>query len=306
MGQRVRHRPWAWLGSLALGMITACSQPSSTAPAAQSTRSIRDSSSTNPPQLVVLGDSTAETLSYALQATAPAGTKVIDAALFGCGLAIGTNASFDPPHPQMAMFPSCNSASPSSEQWPALDVEAVRSTAPGDVIFFVAGVWETEDLLIGGKWTNILAPSFQRNEIRQMRRVVQIGTAHGAHFELATMPANAAGAVIRHSPVGQDSPTRRMIYDRLITRVAGEFPGRASVVDLAAILSPGGEYRATLNGVQVRTHDGVHTPSYAPGNPFSGNSSYPVAEAFYQWLGPKIWPLIVASSRAHREASSAG
>jgi hypothetical protein len=304
MGQRAGHRPLAWFGWLALGcMVTACSQPSSTAPTTtQPTGAIRDASSMNPPQVVVLGDSSAATLWYALQATAPAGTTVVDGALFGCALAIGTNASFDPPHPQMPMVPSCNSATPSPRQWPTLDAEAVRNTAPGDVILFVAGVWETEDLLIGGQWTNILAPSFQSNEISQMRRVVQIGTAHGAHFEFATMPANAAGAAFHHAPVGQDSPTRRSIYNRLITKVAGEFPGKASVVDYAGILSPGGVYRATLDGVQVRTLDGVHTPSYAPGNPFAGNANYPVAEAFYRWLGPRIWPLIIAPSATHRRA----
>ncbi len=260
----------------------------------------------NPAQLVVLGDSSAATLSYALEATAPAGIKVVNGALFGCALAIATNASDDPPHPQMPMVATCNSASPSRKQWPALDAEEVRGTAPGDVILFVAGVWETQDLLIGGQWTNILAPSFQRNELSQMRRAVQIGTAHGAHFEFATMPTNAAGAAFHRPPVPQDSPTRRLIYNRLITKVAAEFPVRASVIDYGGILSPGGVFRKTLDGVQVRTIDGVHTPAYAPGNVFSSNASYPVAEAFYRWLGPKIWPLIVASSAAHRGASPAG
>jgi hypothetical protein len=51
--------------------------------------------------------------------------------------------------------------------------------------------------------------------------------------------------------------------------------------------------------VQVRTADGVHTPSYAPGNVFAGNSSLTVAEAFYRWLSPRIWPLILASSSGH-------
>jgi hypothetical protein len=260
----------------------------------------------NPAQLVVLGDSSAASLSYALEATAPAGTKVVNGALFGCALAVGTDSSNDPPHPQLPRVPACNSASPSRKQWPALDAEAVRGTAPGDVILFVAGVWETEDLLIGGKWTNILAPSFQRNEISEMRRIVQIGTAHGAHFDFATMPANVAGAAFGLPPFPQDSPTRRLIYDRLITSVAGEFRGRASVIDLGGILSPGGVFSVTLDGVQVRTLDGVHTPAYAPGNPYADNATYLVAEAFYRWLGPKIWPLIVASSAHHRGASPAG
>ena len=55
---------------------------------------------------------------------------------------------------------------------------------------------------------------------------------------------------------------------------------------------------AFRDGVQIRTLDGVHTPSYDPGNPYEGNSTQPVADAFYNWLSPRIWPSIVASSRA--------
>ena len=40
----------------------------------------------------------------------------------------------------------------------------------------------------------------------------------------------------------------------------------------------------------------MHTPSYAPGNAFVGNSTEAVANAFYNWLSPRIWPLIIASN----------
>ena len=51
-----------------------------------------------------------------------------------------------------------------------------------------------------------------------------------------------------------------------------------------------------LDGVQVRAPDGVHTPSYAKGNVFVNNASEAVANAFYNWLAPRLWPLIIASS----------
>ena len=35
----------------------------------------------------------------------------------------------------------------------------------------------------------------------------------------------------------------------------------------------------------------MHTPAYAPGNVFAGNSTEPVAHAFYDWLSPRLWPL---------------
>jgi len=91
---------------------------------------------------------------------------------------------------------------------------------------------------------------------------------------------------------------RRRLYDGLLRKVAAEFPRQVSVIDYGAILSPLGVFVATISGVHVRSADGVHTPSYAPGNVFAGNSTEAVAHSFYNWLSPKIWPDILASGVA--------
>jgi peptidoglycan/LPS O-acetylase OafA/YrhL len=248
-----------------------------------------------PPRVVVLGDSLGYTLAFPLQATAPAGTTVVNGGLFGCGLAIGTNASNNPPTPELTMFPACNSATPAAQQWPARDREVVADTAPGDVVLFVAGTWEVQDILRDGRWTNIEQPADQRYLLGQMRQAVAIGTAHGAHFDFTTLPALDSGAYFHEAPLPEDSSARRVIYDRLIRQVAAEYPGRVGVIDYGAILAPGGTFTEFLGGVQVRTVDGVHTPVYAPGNVYAGNSTAAVAHTFYNWLSPRLWPLIVAS-----------
>ena len=247
-----------------------------------------------PPEIVVLGDSTALTLGYALAATAPAGTNVVNGGLYGCGLAIGSWVSNDPPTPQLAMFPACNESTPTDGQWPALDAARVADTGHGDVVLFVAGTWEVQDMLRAGSWTNITEPSFQHYEHDQLRKFVGIASAHGAHVELATMPAmGSASSSLEASRA--DSPQRRLIYDRLIREIAGEFPDRVSIVDYGSVLSPRGVFHEYLDGVQVRSADGIHTPAYAPGNAFAGTASEPVAHAFYDWLSPRLWPLIVAA-----------
>jgi hypothetical protein len=252
----------------------------------------------NPPRVVVLGDSTALTLSFALAATAPQGTTVVDGGNFGCGLAMGTFSSDHPPTAGLAMFAACNQTTPPSGQWPARDANAVRGSGPGDVVLFVAGDWEVQDILMSGHWTNILSTSFQRYEMGQLRRLVSIGTAEGAHLDFFTMPAEDGaeqlGKPLDASP--GDSPRRRAVYNSLLRRIASQFPGKVSVVDFGSILSPKGVFTTYIDGVQVRTPDGVHTPSYAPGNPFGGNSSEQVAQAFYNWLSPRIWPRILDSA----------
>jgi peptidoglycan/LPS O-acetylase OafA/YrhL len=258
-----------------------------------------------PPVVVVLGDSTALTLGAALSATAPAGTSVVNEGLYGCGLALGTFVSNKPPQLQLPMFQACNTATPAQGQWPAADARAVAHTAPGDLVLFVAGNWEVQDILRNGQWTNIEQPSFQKYELSQMRKAVQIGTAHGAHFAFTTMAASAVGSYFHEPPFPQDSPVRHKIYNRLIRKVADEFPGSVSVVDLNKVLSPKGTFTEYLDGVQVRTADGVHTPAYAPGNVFVNNSTAAVAHAFYNWLSPRIWPLIIDSNPATSTSSAA-
>ena len=248
----------------------------------------------DPPRVIVLGDSTALTLGIALAATAPPGTTVDNGGLYGCGLAMASWVSNDPPNPQLQMFPACNESTPTSGQWPALDAARVSDTGHRDIVLFVAGTWEVQDLLQSGHWTDIDQPSFQRDELEQMRKAVRIGTAHGAHFDFATMPAmGTAGDSLEASRA--DISQRRKIYDRLIHEVAAEHPRTVSIVDYGQIISPGGVYREFLNGVQVRSPDGVHTPAFAPGNAFAGNATEPVAHAFYDWLSPRLWPVILAT-----------
>ena len=262
-------------------------------------------SESKPPLVLVLGDSTAYTLGFALTATAPAGTTVVNGGLFGCGLVIGTSVSNAPPKPELAMFPDCNSATPISGQWPAVDSRAVAVTAPGDVVLFLAGTWETQDILRNGRWMYIGEPSYQRYILSQMRLAVAIGTMHGAHFDFATMPALAAGAPQHaESAYPENASTRRLIYNRLVRKVAAEFPGKVSVVDYGALLAPHGVFTEHQDGVQVRTSDGIHTPAYAPGNPFAGNSTEAQANAFYNWLSPRIWPLLLASNPSPATAAS--
>ena len=258
----------------------------------------------SPRWLVVLGDSTALTLGAALGATAPPGTTVVNGGLFGCGLAIATNASNTPPQLQLAMFPACNEASPAAKQWPAVDTQAVAGTAPGDLVLFVAGSWEVQDLLRNGQWTNIEEPSFQRYELSQMRKAVEIGIAHGAHFDFTTMPALAAGAAFHEAPFPEDSSARRLIYDQLITKVADRIPRLGERDRLRQTALPQGVFTEYLDGVQVRTADGVHTPAYSPGNAFVGNSTASVAHAFYNWLAPRIWPLIIDSNPSAADTAS--
>ncbi len=250
-----------------------------------------------PARVVVLGDSTAITLSYALHATAPQGTDVVDGGLFGCGLAIASATSADPPHPGLTLPPPCNSATPTGRQWPAVDTRLVALTRPGDVVLFLAGHDDTQGTLEHGAWTSILSPSFQQGELTRLRQLVTIATGHGAHLDLLTMPCTDSNFEFGTAPSPTDSANRRELFNKLLVKTAAAHPSTVSLIDYGSILCPTGRFTATLAGVQVRALDGIHTPAYAPGNPYAGNSTAEVAGRFYSWLAPRLWPKIISSGR---------
>ena len=141
-----------------------------------------------------------------------------------------------------------------------------------------------------------MQPSYQRYELGPAPPVDGIASAHGARVELATMPAMGAA---ESSPEASraDDPRRRLVYDGLLERAtAGSADGWHRRLRPGAV--PGRPVHEFLDGVQVRSADGIHTPAYAPGNAFAGNATEPVAHAFYDWLSPRLWPLIVATDRA--------
>ncbi len=252
-----------------------------------------------PHEVVVLGDSTALALGYALAATAPPGTTVVNGGLFGCGLAIASWFSDDPPSPKMAMTPRCRESTPDEQQWPAVDAARVAGTRRGDIVLFLAGYWEVMDLFRAGHWTDISQPSFRRYELGQLRELIRIASSHGAHVDLASMPAMADenDTVSVSHP---DSSRRRIAYNRLLRTAARESRGTVSVIGFSQVVSPKGDYREYLDGVQVRSADGVHTPAYAPGNVFADNAGQAVADRFYNWISPRLWPTIIASDRPAR------
>lgn len=253
-------------------------------------------STASPHHVVVLGDSTALDLGYALGDTEPAGTSVSTQALLGCGLAIASKASVGPGYGNIAMSPPCNEGSPPSHLWPPFDTQAVAGTGPGDVVLFIAGPWETPNFLVSGTWTNITQSAFHSTERHRLGRLIGIATAHGAHLDLLTLPCGNINWQTGGAPPVAESAKRRASYNKLLAAGAAAHPGTVSVIDLNHLLCPYGNFRLYLDGVQIRATDGVHTPTYAAGNSWVTNASPSVAHRFNKWLSPRLWPKIVASA----------
>ena len=127
-----------------------------------------------------------------------------------------------------------------------------------------------------------------------MRRAVRIGTAHGAHFDFATMPAmGTAGDSLEASRA--DISRRRKIYDRLIARWPPSTPAPSASWTTARSSRPVGSTASTWTACRSAHPTGSTPPPSLPGNAFAGNATEPVAHAFYDWLSPRLWPAILAT-----------
>jgi len=68
---------------------------------------------------------------------------------------------------------------------------------------------------------------------------------------------------------------------------------------------PGGTFENQIDGVTVRAPDGVHFPySFDPGTPQTALDTLEQVNGFGAWIGPRLWPSIVAT--AHKPAPHVG
>jgi peptidoglycan/LPS O-acetylase OafA/YrhL len=242
-------------------------------------------------RILVAGDSTGVTLALALAwpgTEARYGYRVYNAATLGCGLAVSTafsdHGSTDRPPPP------CRTSTPAAGQWPALLAAAAAADHP-DVILLAAGRWEVRDRQAtpGGPWLNITQPADAAYVKSQMEVALGIAARAGAVLGLATAPCYDSGETPSGGTWPEDSPGRVAAYNALVRSVADAHPGRVRVVDLYSMVCPGGHFHTRLDGLVVRTPDGVHYPFFsvsAPGSPDPDTAAE--ARAFGAWIAPRI------------------
>lgn len=242
-------------------------------------------------RLLVTGDSTGMTLGLDLSA-APVeqryGLVVDDVALMGCGVAISAavrshSVAVSPP-------PPCNQATPAARQWPALLRREVAAFRP-DLVLLAAGRWEVQSRrpAPGAAWTDITRPADQSYVRGQLALAASIVASSGARLALATAPCFSSGEQPDGSPWPEDSPLRLRAYNDLVRSVAASSVPRATVVNLDAMVCPGGRFHTTIDGVTVRAPDGVHYPFFSLSAPTAPDPDTEAqSERFGAWIAPRI------------------
>ncbi|HMD46366.1 MAG TPA: acyltransferase family protein [Acidimicrobiales bacterium] len=212
-----------------------------------------------PVHAVLFGDSVALTLGLGLdlpQLRRAYNVTESDHGILGCGVAIG--ADEDSHDVVVPVASACNpDPSPGQPQWPAQWAAWLHQEHP-DVVMILAGRWETVGRTYAGRWTTILDPAYQAYVKRQLELAVQVASSGGAHVVLLTAPCFSSGEQPDGQPWPEDSAARLDAYNALVRQVAAEDPRTTSLVDLDALVCPGGHFATSLDGTVIRRSDGVH------------------------------------------------
>jgi peptidoglycan/LPS O-acetylase OafA/YrhL len=245
--------------------------------------------------VMVYGDSTALTLGLALSAWASAshdGLDVTDQALVGCGIA--ESRYFVADGVVAPVTEACNTGSPVSQQWPAILAGKLERYHPKVLVFLVGRTELYDRIDPSGRSTNINDPAYANYIRQQLQRVVTLSADAGSHVVLLTSPYFQSGEQPDGQARPEDQPERTRAYNRLVVQVAAANPHWSTLVNLNSMVSPGGKFAFSINGMAIRTPDGIHFPYYNLYEPnVASPDTFAQVAAFARWLGPQIDRTIV-------------
>jgi peptidoglycan/LPS O-acetylase OafA/YrhL len=250
----------------------------------------RSTGSPRPVKVLVVGDSVAGSLGVGLSEEAPAyDVDLVNEGDPGCSVSM--DQSIRVLWYTISPGPPCRSGDPGAllstwKQW-------VDSFNPDVVVYVARG--ELFDQELDGRWTNLDQPLFDGHVAERFSRGIDVLGSRGASVVLLTTPYYESGRQPDGAPWPEDEPSRVSIDNSIIRRVAGEAGtatgGRkkVTVFDLGGLVSPGGHYASTVDGVGMRCSDGVHFTA-------AGGA----------WVARRLLPTLAELGRGHRESTPGG
>jgi hypothetical protein len=242
----------------------------------------------SPVTVTMFGDSLAFTAGWSIAANhaqAPYDVNFNTKGILGCGVTV---VQYYVIH-GVVRRPDleCSASTPPDRQWPALWGVLTQYEHPNVTIVMV-GRWEESNLIIGGRVVHIGEPGFDQLLRSHLEEAVKVATSGGAYAMLLTAPCEDSGEQANGQPWPEDSATRRLEFDRILQQVAKAHPHDVEVDDFGAEVCPGGTFQRVVDGVTIRTPDGIHFPYNATLGPTG-----PTAK----WLAWKLFPEAVRIGR---------
>jgi peptidoglycan/LPS O-acetylase OafA/YrhL len=239
-------------------------------------------SATRPVRVLLVGDSMAGSLGVGLTAVASRyGAEILNEGSPGCSLAEADQVRVlwfvNPPGTP------CQAGNPSG----VIDTyrSLVRQFDP-DVVVYLARS-DTLDTQLDGSWQHLGEATFDFWAEARYDQAITALSSGGAHVVLLTSPYYNSGEEPDGSSWPENDPARVITDNSLLMASARQDPGKASVFNLGALLSPGNQFDTSVGGVTARCSDGVHMT--VPGG---------------ELVAAKLLPRLVALGHSHTQLQS--
>ncbi|MHB1444713.1 MAG: SGNH/GDSL hydrolase family protein, partial [Acidimicrobiales bacterium] len=187
---------------------------------------------TQPVRAMLVGDSIGVTLAEGLQVGSLSWGVLLDnQAALGCDLDPTTTVNINgAPGP----------AGQGCAHWASHWAQLVRAEDP-DVVAVEMGRFETANRLFHGRWVSVGNPAFDAHLQAELVKAIDILSSRGAKVVLMTLPyVDQTTEQPDGSPWPINDPARTRAWNALLARAAAERPGTASVLNVNAMLDPGG------------------------------------------------------------------
>jgi peptidoglycan/LPS O-acetylase OafA/YrhL len=233
-----------------------------------------------PVRFLLVGDSVAMTLGMGLGVDdiSRYGVNELDEGTLGCDL----------DDVEVNLNGQVGAATPGCVDWWSTWSGWVSAFHP-DVVGLEIGRWEVSDHLYQGRWVHVGDPQWDAHLMDEIDVAVNVFTAGGAKVVLFTMPyMDPSVEAANGTPFSENDPARATAFNQLLEQVAHRRSNQVSVVDLNKMLDPDGRYQSVVDGVTVRTTDGIHIT--VPGG---------------EWLQPRILPTVAKLGLEARAAAGA-
>lgn len=208
-------------------------------------------------RVLVIGDSVAGSLAEGFNPEKHPGLSITSVGFPGCGVMRGR-----------MQLPNKPPGPPSCLDWDQRWAEELRSMSP-DLSVVLVGAWESWDRWVDDRLLKFGTPEFIETLDNELDKAVALLRARGSRVVVVTPPC------FLHFEAGVLTATERHNgLVRMFEDYGRRRKDKVTILDLAGFVCPGGNYRGSLNGIQLHK-DGSHFTKGA-------------AEIIWDWLAPQL------------------
>jgi peptidoglycan/LPS O-acetylase OafA/YrhL len=230
---------------------------------------------TDPIRFAIVGDSVGLTLGVGLDVDAlhRYGVSIYNGGLLGCDL----------DDVEVRLSGGVQPATQGCIGWRSTWRAGIKNIHP-DVVGILIGRWEVSDHFYNGQWVHVGEPAWDRHLTAELDQAVGIASTYGAKVVIFTMPyIDPPVEAANGTPFPENEPSRMRAFNKLLVGVAASRKRVVTLVNLNKLIDPHGHYQLVVDGVTVRSTDGLH-----------------LTKAAGEWLQPDILPTVAALGLAAR------